>query len=600
MAKLMQCRNGHYYDGSVYQSCPYCIPCDPDKYFDISDDDWVALPPRRESVELMLNRSAHVHCIFCMHKWEVGESRCPECGADYPEKYISFGEMPPYTRIHSGKYMIGRCLSSSESGYVYLGLDLETENKVVIKELCSQNTVDRDYNSGRITWHSLEEQSLKSHLFENEIRMLRVAEGLPYVVSLYDCFRENNTSYLVIPYVSSVHIRDVVEREDEFFNSAHWGKNLDLFRRLAEALATMHTRGIIHCDLSPDNLLLDGEGNLWAADLGSARMYTAAEMTEEKSACKPSEGVIRLTQSGGFTPPELSCGTGAIGPWTDVYSLCAVMLYFYTYREPPDAADRLEQDTIDSFFIGAPTDICEVLSRGLSLEPGARFQTMTELVDALAQISCVAPVLRYPVYTVGDDGDLEKTDGDLEKTIDTFFHYSLDDDGVTIRKYTIYGEANCIHAERILRFMPTVEGKPISAVGDGAFAGCEGLHGVFLPDTVRSIGGWAFFHCTWLEQFNMPDSVLKMGEGCFYGCSCLSDITLSHGLSEISAYSFGSCDSLTEITIPNSVRSIGDCAFCNCNSLKGVTYTGTKEQWEAISIGSGNKCLGNANIQFMG
>ena len=94
----------------------------------------------------------------------------------------------------------------------------------------------------------------------------------------------------------------------------------------------------------------------------------------------------------------------------------------------------------------------------------------------------------------------------------------------------------------------------------GAFGGCASLTSIEIPDSVTSIGYEAFSNCYSLTSIEIPDSVTSIGGYAFYGCS-----------------------SLTSIEIPDSVTSIGVYAFYNCSSLTSITYTGTMEQWNAIS-----------------
>ena len=174
----------------------------------------------------------------------------------------------------------------------------------------------------------------------------------------------------------------------------------------------------------------------------------------------------------------------------------------------------------------------------------------------------------------------------------------------------------------------------VTSIGSGAFSGCTGLTSITIPNSVTSIGVWVFYGCSGLTSITIPNSVTSIGDGAFTGCSGLTSInvasdnnyyssnngilfnkkktelirfpsrksqtsyTIPNSVTSIGLGAFDSCTGLTSITIPNSVTSIGYEAFERCTGLKDVYYTGSKDEWEAISIGEYNDCLLNATIHY--
>ena len=197
----------------------------------------------------------------------------------------------------------------------------------------------------------------------------------------------------------------------------------------------------------------------------------------------------------------------------------------------------------------------------------------------------------------------------------------------------------------------------VTSIGDDAFAGCSGLTSITIPNSVTSIGHWAFDGCTGLTSITIPNSVTSIGDyafdGCtgltsinvasennyysgnngvlfnkkktelircpegksqtsytipnsvisigyeaFYKCTGLTSITIPNSVTSIEDCAFDGCSGLTSITIPNSVTSIGGVAFDGCSGLKDVYYTGSKDEWKAISIGKYNGRLLDATIHY--
>ena len=106
----------------------------------------------------------------------------------------------------------------------------------------------------------------------------------------------------------------------------------------------------------------------------------------------------------------------------------------------------------------------------------------------------------------------------------------------------------------------TIDGKPVTVIGSHAFAGCDELTGVVIPDTVTEIGAWAFAQ-TGLTGIDLPTGLTSIGENAFYGCYGLTSVEIPSGVTEIGAGAFCNCIGLTEVTIPASVTDIGTNAF---------------------------------------
>ena len=161
----------------------------------------------------------------------------------------------------------------------------------------------------------------------------------------------------------------------------------------------------------------------------------------------------------------------------------------------------------------------------------------------------------------------------------------------------------------------------VTSIGLGTFSYCRNLTSITVPNSVTSIGSSAFSYCSSLTSITIPNSVTTIESGAFDRCSSLTSVTIPNSVTAIDDFMFYDCSSLTNVTIPNSVTSIGHCAFDGCTSLTRITipdhatsigadafnyctaltdvyYSGTKAQWDAISIGPGNDPLTNATIHW--
>ena len=113
---------------------------------------------------------------------------------------------------------------------------------------------------------------------------------------------------------------------------------------------------------------------------------------------------------------------------------------------------------------------------------------------------------------------------------------------------------------------------------------------------LTSIGSYAFYNCSGLTSIEIPASVTSVGSSAFSGCSDLKSVLFGENsqLTSIGWSAFFNCSGLTSIEIPASMTSIGSYAFSGCSSLTSISYTGTMEQWNAITKGnSWNNNTGN-------
>ncbi len=161
----------------------------------------------------------------------------------------------------------------------------------------------------------------------------------------------------------------------------------------------------------------------------------------------------------------------------------------------------------------------------------------------------------YLTYTV-DDGEVTITDCDEDATGKIVIPETIE--GYPVTKIGEGAFWDCTGIKEI------VVPKGITVIPDAAFRECETLEKITLPEGVTSIGNGAFSECEYLVSIDIPESVTSIGSGAFLACNKLSAITIPDGIQEIKDSTFAYCNSLTDVTIPDSVTTIGAKAFSGC------------------------------------
>ncbi len=299
--------------------------------------------------------------------------------------YVHAGAaLPPgYVLNHAGRsYRIVKTLGSGGFGITYEALCLQNGARVAIKEMFPRNVVTRtqDYSVRVVRDQDTYSSMLGSFL--KEIRILRELRNVESVVEIYDDFYANNTAYYVMEYVGGDTLFDYIRKTGKHMVPAEWEKQ---FGMLMQDIALLHRNGVIHRDISPDNIKVTEDRRLRLIDFGSARSYDSG-------------GSMTVALKEGFAPIEQYSSKGQ-GSYTDVYTLAATMYYCFTGRLIPQALKRKVKDTLE-----APTALGAALTpqqekamlKALAIEPEARFQTMEEFAAAYFPTR--------PVTTPGGDG----------------------------------------------------------------------------------------------------------------------------------------------------------------------------------------------------
>lgn len=266
------------------------------------------------------------YCPHCMR--DVSGAVCPHCGGqvdwDNQAGLLPVGTVLP--GVHS--YRVGAAIGQGGFGITYIARDMTSGQRVAVKEYfpirCAQRGdgsqvvpkagLDALYEGGRYS-------------FLQEARMLASLEGMPAVVQGLEYLETNNTAYLVMEFLDGTPLYQIVNQKGRILAE----ELMPRLRPLLRDIGKLHAKGILHRDISPDNIMWMPDGTLKLLDFGCAR-----SMEDGKS--------MTLLVKKGFAPLEQYQRHGQ-GPYTDVYALAATVYYCLTGVIPPESTERQLSDT---------------------------------------------------------------------------------------------------------------------------------------------------------------------------------------------------------------------------------------------------------------
>lgn len=300
------------------------------------------------------------------------------------------------------EYRIDKVLGQGGFGITYLGVNVETGDKVVIKENIPGTHAFRRRGEKAFSWaEGAPESGAGSSRWarENFVREARNLAKLnhPNVVRVLNAYESDvtHTQYYVMPFVESVSLEQAMKRGlRPTHDWAHF-----MLCSLLQALQYIHTAGLLHRDIKPGNILVKADGRPVLIDFGSARAM-------EK------DGKTRIV-SEDYSPIEQMRGSGE-GPWTDIYALGATLYQVLCGNCPARLMQRMDDPqsyaplAADKSLVsrfGYP--LLSGIDRALAFEPTDRYRSAAEWLDTMSEVpgfQCTEPVPLLLVAPAGRGG----------------------------------------------------------------------------------------------------------------------------------------------------------------------------------------------------
>lgn len=313
------------------------------------------------------------YCYNCFQSMPDEATVCPSCGYNASAQTGKFPMALPPGTVLNGRYILGRVLGQGGFGITYVAQDHKTGSLVAVKEYFPDTMAARTGGPSVSAYTGQREENFLygKECFLNEAKTLAEFIGNPNIVRVHSYFEENNTAYFVMDYVQGTSLQDYLKQRGRL----SWEETKHILEPVIEALASVHSRGVIHRDVTPDNIYITNDGTVKLLDFGAAR-YSLGDKSRS----------LDVVLKHGYAPREQYSRHGRQGPYTDVYALGATFYYCLTGRLPPDSIDRQDEDEFilpSSLGVKLPAKAEDALCKALAVSAQDRFQSMGEFYLAL-------------------------------------------------------------------------------------------------------------------------------------------------------------------------------------------------------------------------
>lgn len=283
-----------------------------------------------------------------------------------------------------GRYRVAGCIGIGGFGITYLCEDILIQRNVAVKEYFPEAWADREGREVAVRSSGvLDAYRSGMNSFMKEIKITAAFLHERHLVTIYDAFRENDTVYMVMEYLSGVSIgKEIKNGERQQYTPQEMAETI---LPVLEALETVHGRKIIHGDISPENILRTADGEIVLIDFGAAKYNIENQPVLNTVFLKRNYAAPEQyrTAKEGIPADE--------GPWTDLYAVGAVMYYLLTGHKPLDALTRMSRKTSDlippkKYKVRLKKDWMVLIRQCMEPEPFRRMSSARQVGEQIREL----------------------------------------------------------------------------------------------------------------------------------------------------------------------------------------------------------------------
>lgn len=348
---------------------------------------------------------------LCANCWEelTEGSVCAECGYDNDTQNDSV-YLKTKTVI-AGQYVIGNIIKIESDSVTYSGYDGQLDKPILIREFFPKGIASRfdDSDELHVRQKYVNDFARYKKSFYNLWTTMQKLHNLSAVVPVYDLAEANGTYYAIIEKTESVPLREYLLRNEEGY--ILWDTARLMFMPVLTTIEALHSNGIVHGSITPDNLVLCRDGKVHLAP------FPITEASDQSTA-------MEFTENDGYTALEQYNNKHRICAATDIYSFSACIYRALVGSNPPSAVSREANDKLmipNTIAEKIPMHVIKALVNGLQIYPEKRVKTVEdfrELLDAAPAVKAKAAVEQEDIYQKGAKGgypEYNESNGDKKR-----------------------------------------------------------------------------------------------------------------------------------------------------------------------------------------
>jgi serine/threonine-protein kinase len=311
-------------------------------------------------------------CINCFDELTEG-AICSHCG--YDNDIVNESIYLPAKTILMDKYVVGAFFKHESDAVTYKGYDAQLDKVILIREFFPKGFASRldDSNELHIRQKYIDDFAKYKKDFIKLWETLIKLQKLSAVVPVYDVFEANGTAYAIIESNESIPLREYLLRNENGY--IPWKNARLMFMPVLTTIEALHSNGIIHGSITPDNLVLCRDGKVKLSPFSI-------------QACGDIKSSLEFNATSGYTALEQYDNNHKICPATDIYAFSACIYRALVGTNPPDAPARETNDKLmipNSIAETIPIHVIKALGNGLQIYPEKRIKTISdfrEFIDA--------------------------------------------------------------------------------------------------------------------------------------------------------------------------------------------------------------------------